>query len=397
MSKATIELPHSSWRTLKMHITGRLGEIFALAWLAWRRVPEGEVWGLRRGAGPVWRELSLWSPSEEPGAWRKFSSPVRLLLDAMSPLSLSLFFGLPSGFKEELRRVLSAWVPKKEELGELERLLLTLSESCGRPWPPGEGLARELKWRHPGVEAEKALAAEIMEATRIAAYSAAVNIVVTPASEFKAFLEACYAGDFILLKWRTLRKLAEAEAGVEVPMVSATARVPRRARASWIVEVMPRDAESPVFHALRRMLGGAVKLRSLKGRLYIYGAVSREELEEALERARREAQAELERRFLMKQEQKLRETLRETLGFVPSEGVAVWEGELKGVKVVEVKAGGSKLTEQQKRALERLRAEAERAREALGKPIEVSYTLLRVELEGLEVPRLASVSEEKLL
>ena len=46
---------------------------------------------------------------------------------------------------------------------------------------------------------------------------------------------------------------------------------------------------------------------------------------------------------------------------------------------------------------ERLRAEAGRAREVLGKPIEVSYAVLRVELEGFEVPGRAIVSEEKLL
>ena len=95
--------------------------------------------------------------------------------------------------------------------------------------------------------------------------------------------------------------------------------------------VKPRDAESPVFHALRRLLGSAVKLRQRGSKLYVYGAVSREGLEEALEQARREARAELERRFRFIRKQKLLEAL----GFAPNEGVVVWEDELKGGRAKE--------------------------------------------------------------
>jgi hypothetical protein len=127
-SETVVELPSGSWRSLKAQISGRLGELFALAWLARRRVPESEVWGLRRGVGPVSRELSLWSPSEEPGSWRKFSFPVLRLLDAMSPPSASSFFGLPRSFWEELKHLLSAWVPRKEELDEVAQFIFALSE-----------------------------------------------------------------------------------------------------------------------------------------------------------------------------------------------------------------------------------------------------------------------------
>jgi hypothetical protein len=128
-SEVFVELPCGSWLSLKRHIAGRLGELFALTWLARRRAPEGEVWGLRRGAGPVSRELSLWSPSEEPSAWREFSLPVRQLLDAMSPPSIFSLFGLPRSLKEELNPLLSAWVPRREELDGVARLLLALLES----------------------------------------------------------------------------------------------------------------------------------------------------------------------------------------------------------------------------------------------------------------------------
>jgi hypothetical protein len=43
-----VELSHGSWRSLKAHLTGGLGELFALIWLAQRKAPEGEVWSLRR-------------------------------------------------------------------------------------------------------------------------------------------------------------------------------------------------------------------------------------------------------------------------------------------------------------------------------------------------------------
>jgi hypothetical protein len=56
--------------------------------------------------------------------------------------------------------------------------------------------------------------------------------------------------------------------------------------------------------------------------------------------------------------------------------------ELKGVEVVEVKAGAGKLSKPQEYMLGRLREEAGRAREILGRPVEVSYRVVRVELEG---------------
>jgi hypothetical protein len=80
------------------------------------------------------------------------------------------------------------------------------------------------------------------------------------------------------------------------------------------------------------------------------------------------------------------------LGFAPREGVEVWEGELKVVEVVEVKTGAGRLSKPQECALESLRREAEKARKALGRQVEVSYRVLRVELEKLELPKRAHIT-----
>ena len=135
------------------------------------------------------------------------------------------------------------------------------------------------------------------------------------------------------------------------------------------------------------LLSGAPELRWRGGRLYVYGAVSREVLEEVLERARSEVLAELELCL------RLLGRYPRVPSSAPAWGVEFWEGELKGVEVIEVKTGTGRLSETQERLLEELRGEAERAREALGRPIEVSFRILRVELEGFEVPRRARVSE----
>jgi hypothetical protein len=48
-SESLIEIPTNSWRSLKAHLAGRLGELFALAWSSEQKVPKDEIWGLRRG------------------------------------------------------------------------------------------------------------------------------------------------------------------------------------------------------------------------------------------------------------------------------------------------------------------------------------------------------------
>ncbi len=241
---------------------------------------------------------------------------------------------------------------------------------------------QELERRYPHLETERALAAEIMRAARLAVHFAARYVVVTPASEFRAlnlFLKASHAGDFVLLKWGRLRRLAKAAASeTGPPKVSVVVRAPKRAQASWVIEVEPREAVSYVFDALRSSLGGAAELRRRGEKLYVYGAVGREALERALERARSEAQAELER----SNRARVMLELSRVLGFAPREGVEVWEGELKGVEVVEVKAGAGRLSKPQEYMLGRLREGAGRAREILGRPVEVSYRVVRVELKG---------------
>jgi hypothetical protein len=394
-------------RSLKAQISGRLGELFALAWLARRRVPEGEVWGLRRGMGPVSRELSLWSPSGEPGSWRKFSFPVLRLLDAMSPPSVFSFFGLPRGFREELKHLLSAWVPRKEELDEVAQFIFALSERREWSWPPSrEALARKLELLHPGLGAEEALAAEIAEAIRIAAEThAAQYIVVTPSSEFKILnLLPALSGDFVLLKWKALRRLAkvdrrelEEKARAEAPRVAITARAPKHGKASWVIEVEPREAEPLVASELRAMLGDSVGLGWAGGRLRVYGRIDRAALEEALERVRGKVQAEVESRYFSQLLDLEQRGCWKAFGFIPRAGIEVWEGELKEVEVVEVKAGQTRFSEWQERAFRRLREGVERVRETLGKPVEVSFRILRVEMEGFGVPKRARVSSETAL
>jgi hypothetical protein len=407
-SEVVVELPSGSWLGLRRHIAGRLGELFALAWLAQRKVPEGEIWGLRRGVGPVSRELSLWSPSGEPGSWRKFSFPVLRLLDAMSPPSVLSFFGLPRSFREELKHLLSAWVPRKEELDEVAQFIFALSERREWSWPPSRGaLARKLELLHPGLGAEEALAAEIAEAIRIAAEThTAQYIVVTPSSEFKVILSLLPAlsGDFVLLKWKALRRLARADwreleekARAEAPRVAITARAPKRGKASWVIEVEPREAEQLVASELRELLGGAVGLGWAGGRLRVYGQIDRAALEEALERVRGKVQAEVERQYFRQLLDLEERSYWKSFGFIPRGRIEVWEGELKGVEVVEVKAGQTRFSESQERALGRLREVVERVRETLGKSVEVSFRILRVEMEGFEVPKRARVNSETAL
>ena len=406
-SEVVVELPSGSWRSLKAQISGRLGELFALAWLARRRVPEGEIWGLRRGVGPVSRELSLWSPSGEPGSWRKFSFPVLRLLDAMSPPSVFSFFGLPRGFREELKHLLSAWVPRKEELDEVAQFIFALSERREWSWPPSrEALARKLELLHPGLGAEEALAAEIAEAIRIAAEThAAQYIVVTPSSEFKILsLLPALSGDFVLLKWKALRRLAkvdrrelEEKARAEAPRVAITARAPKHGKASWVIEVEPREAEQLVASELRAMLGDSVGLGWAGGRLRVYGQIDRAALEEALERVRGKVQAEVERQYFRQLLDLEERSYWKSFGFIPRGRIEVWEGELKEVEVVEVKAGQTRFSESQERALGRLREVVERVRETLGKSVEVSFRILRVEMEGFEVPKRARVNSETAL
>jgi hypothetical protein len=303
-----VELPHGSWQSLKANLAGGLGELFALTWLAQQKVPEGEVWGLRRGfehgrAGP------LWSPSVEPATWREFSFPARLLLDVMAPPGYGSLFGLPGKAREWLKPLLSAWVPRKGEEDEVARLLLAfMEEHPGWPW-----------WSLPFpriIPPEGRLAAEVGEAARRAAEHAELYIIVSPASEFRALpllFEACRAGDFTLLKWSAVSRLEVEEA--EKPRVSASLRPVRRAKASWVVEVEPLEA-ARVAGKLRKLLSGAVKLRWRKGRLYVYGQVSGEELEKALKQACSEVQAELEHhlRFLE------RASYSRVLGFAPARG-----------------------------------------------------------------------------
>jgi hypothetical protein len=292
-------------------------------------------------------------------------------------------------------------------LDEVAQLILAFSER--REWPcpfSREALARKLELLHPGVGAEEALAAEIAEAIRIAAEThAAQYIVVTPSSEFKILsLLPALSGDFVLLKWKALHRLAkvdwrelEEKARAEAPRVAIAARAPKRGKASWVIEVEPREAEPLVASELRELLGGAVGLGWAGGRFRVYGQIDRAALEEALERVRGKVQAEVERQYFRQLLDLEERSYWKSFGFIPRGRIEVWEGELKGVDVIEVKAGQTRFSESQERTLGRLREGVERVRETLGKPVEVSFRILKVEMEGFEVPKRARVSSETAL
>ena len=210
-SGTVIELPYDSWRSIKAHISGRLGELFALAWLARQGVPEGEIWGLRRGLEGSRKTfpVALWGRLSE--ARGEFSRAVQPLLEAMAPPPTHSLLGLPRSVKRGLEPLLSAWIPKRGEESGVARLLLSFLEKRGWPWGSSkETLVRELERLYPSVEVEEALTREVLGASLWATGRAASYVVATSASEFKALdlvLKACGAGDFVLLKWRELRKL----------------------------------------------------------------------------------------------------------------------------------------------------------------------------------------------
>jgi hypothetical protein len=164
-----------------------------------------------------------------------------------------------------------------------------------------------------------------------------------------------------------------------------------------VIEVEPREAEQLVASELRELLGGAVGLGWTGGRLRVYGQIDRAALEEALERVRGKVQVEVERQYFRQLLDLEERSYWKSFGFTPLRSVEVWEGELKGVEVVEVKAGQTRFSESQERALGRLREGVEKVRETLGKPVEVSFRVLRVEMEGFEVPKRARVSPETVL
>jgi hypothetical protein len=85
-----------------------------------------------------------------------------------------------------------------------------------------------------------------------------------------------------------------------------------------------------------------------------------------------------------------------SFGFTPLRSVETWEGELKGVGVVGVKAGQTRPSEWQERVLGRLREGVERVRKTLGKPVEVSFRVLRVEMKGFEVPKRAHITTQSM-
>jgi hypothetical protein len=88
--------------------------------------------------------------------------------------------------------------------------------------------------------------------------------------------------------------------------------------------------------------------------------------------------------------------LEETLGFVPPQGVEVWEGRLKGLEIIEVKTGTGELTTLQMQALHKLRMETEKLNKTLGRSLEVEYKLLRVELKDFELPKQARISVSRI-
>jgi hypothetical protein len=390
-SESIIEIPANSWRSLKAHLAGRLGELFALAWLSEQKVPKDEIWGLRRGpeqgaVGP------LHSPSVERSVFRELSYPAKLLLTIFSPPRPGSFYGLPKKIEENLRPLFSAWLPERGREREVGRLLLDfLKEHPGWPW-----------WSIPPprlIPSEEIFALDIPEIIRQSAQNAMLYIVRTPTSDFKAvplILEAFHAGDFVMLKWNALHRYKIEPPEIKEPTIIVNTYAPRKTKCSWIIEVEPIMATRKVARKLKRLHKSIAKIRCLGNKIYIYGQIDEATLKEKLKQAQNETQVELKEFYTRHSRMLSTSALEEALGFVPPQGVEVWEGRLKGLEIIEVKTGTGELTTQQMQALHKIRIETEKLNKILGHSLEVEYKLLRVELKDFELPKQARISASRI-
>jgi len=339
------------WRRgVKAFLAGWLGEIFCLASVLEREPPTGEVWALRASRDKVPREagyghlLSLLEGSEGVGLWGRLL--VRTLAEVMAP---PLIRGLPRELRDRLDRLRVAWVPAYGEEW--------LAAEALRPW-----LEQWERWLLPKLRGPEELREAVVKARGYAGAVASLK-VVTPASDFAAFGLAHLAvrgGDFAILRFEVLRTPAP-------PEVAAR---PLRAEAGWVIDVEPWYATTEVEKALLQILGASrEEVRPGIGGVRVDRPLSEEELAPLLEEACRRARLALAER-------------------------APREGRLRGVEVIEIKTGTGRASEAQVRSLEALRREAEAARKALGRDLEVTYRVLRVRLPGFDVPGVAEVEEE---
>jgi hypothetical protein len=108
------------------------------------------------------------------------------------------------------------------------------------------------------------------------------------------------------------------------------------------------------------------KIRCLGNKIYIYGQIDETTLKEKLKQAQNETQVELKEFYTRHSRMLSTSALEEALGFVPPQGVEVWEGRLKGLEIIEVKTETGELTTLQMQALHKLRMETEKLNKTLG-------------------------------
>lgn len=374
-----VELPENWWRGLKAHISGWMGEIFALAYISRFTPPPGELWALRSSyITSSWRVDYLREGEQLERAVRKSLLGAFLLgglaTTLLPPSRFKLPPGLPREVVKDLERFLAAWVPADER--EAAKVLAR-----------SELVKKHLSIMRLPPPSEVTVEAELVRALRhIRQHTSGLPVLESPASDFAAFDLISVArtrGDAILLKFESQGLLREVER-VFVPEVTVKKASPNL-KAGWVIEVEPRDAVYSVALKLLQALtahhffsaGGGRIVYVMKGKLFVSKCVNRDELEKALEIVRAEPVRRVERLDLSRR--------------------PAYRVRLKGVEVLEVKAGTGRLPPHQVEALRELRELLAKVESAVGRRIELSYKVLRVRfLDPFEVPHSALIESHEL-
>ena len=155
-------------------------------------MPEGEVWGLRRGNlhGPSTNVCR--APARQSPLWRSRESMLDWLCWMAAPHCHTLFHLAPLGL-QRFSRFLAFWAPRDGDWVGAIRLLTARMVEGG--WLPRE----------------EALAPLLQVPGRLdptPEERGVFPVVETPAEDFAAlplFRVACSAGDYVILKWRAAR------------------------------------------------------------------------------------------------------------------------------------------------------------------------------------------------
>lgn len=378
-----VELPEGWWRGLKAHVSGWIGEVFALAYVSKFTPPSGELWTLRAPyIATAWRidyfrEGERWERIIGRSLMGSFLLG-ELVTAFLPPSRFKLPPGLPRKVGEDLERFMAAWVP--DDVKEAARVLAR-SERV-------KGYFSTMRQSLLGEDAVEEELARVLECIKQRSSGPAVSFVLeSPASDFAAFdlIDRARAqGDVVLLKFES-QGLIRGEEEVFVPEITVK-DAPPNLKAGWVIEVEPKDAINSVASKLMRALallhplftGGRGRriVYVAKGKLFVRKCVSREELERALEIAR----------AMFVEEEELLRRLR----------CPVYRALLKGVEVLEVKTETGKLAPVQVEALRGLQRLQTKVESAVGRRIEVSYRILRIRFrDSLEIPRSALVESRE--